>query len=161
MSLSFTGYAAIWDRMDRAGDVMRRGAFAGAGDVPLLWQHRGAAMGHITAMAEDDTGLSVEGMVDDPVLAALVRSGAVAGQPATLLGYPVVEAEDMPDVAENNYAIAFGNFQAGYLITERAETAILRDPYSNKPFVTFYATRRVGGCVSDSEAIKLMKFATA
>ncbi|OMJ33705.1 peptidase U35 [Sphingomonas sp. Sph1(2015)] len=79
MSLSFTGYAAIWDRMDRAGDVMRRGAFAGAGDVPLLWQHRGAAMGHITAMAEDDTGLSVEGMVDDPVLAALVRSGAVAG----------------------------------------------------------------------------------
>lgn len=86
--------------------------------------------------------------------------GLAAGQPATLLGYPVVEAEDMPDVAENACAIAFGNFQAGYLITERAETAILRDPYSNKPFVTFYATRRVGGCVSDSEAIKLMKFAT-
>ncbi|MFV0922666.1 HK97 family phage prohead protease [Sphingomonas parapaucimobilis] len=79
MSLSFTGYAAIWDRMDRAGDVMRRGAFEGAGDVPLLWQHRGAAMGHITAMAEDDTGLAVEGTVDDPALAALVRSGAVAG----------------------------------------------------------------------------------
>lgn len=87
--------------------------------------------------------------------------GLVAGQPATLLGYPVVEAEDMPDVAQDACAIAFGNFQAGYLITERAETAILRDPYSNKPFVTFYATRRVGGCVSDSEAIKLMKFATA
>ena len=85
--------------------------------------------------------------------------GLVAGQPATLLGYPVVEAEDMPDIAADAPAIAFGNFQAGYLITERAETAILRDPYSNKPFVTFYATRRVGGCVSDSEAIKLMKFA--
>jgi HK97 family phage prohead protease len=79
MSLSFTGYAAIWDRMDRAGDVMRRGAFEGAGDVPLLWQHRGAAMGRITAMAEDDMGLSVKGVVDDPALAALVRSGAVAG----------------------------------------------------------------------------------
>ena len=79
MSLTFTGYAAIWDRMDRAGDVMRRGAFCGAGDVPLLWQHRGAAMGRITAMAEDDTGLAVEGVVDHPVLAALVRSGAVAG----------------------------------------------------------------------------------
>ncbi len=87
--------------------------------------------------------------------------GLAAGQPATLLGYPVIEAEDMPDIAENACAIAFGNFQAGYLIAERAETAILRDPYSNKPFVTFYATRRVGGCVSDSEAIKLMKFATA
>jgi HK97 family phage major capsid protein len=86
--------------------------------------------------------------------------GLAAGQPATLLGYPVIEAEDMPDIAADACAIAFGNFQAGYLITERAETAILRDPYSNKPFVTFYATRRVGGCVSDSEAIKLMKFAT-
>jgi HK97 family phage major capsid protein len=86
--------------------------------------------------------------------------GLAAGQPATLLGYPVIEAEDMPDIAADACAIAFGNFQAGYLITERAETAILRDPYSNKPFVTFYATRRIGGCVSDSEAIKLMKFAT-
>ncbi|WP_230481051.1 phage major capsid protein [Sphingomonas sp. Leaf21] len=81
-----------------------------------------------------------------------------AGQPTTLLGYPVIEAEEMPDIATDACAIAFGNFQAGYLITERAETAILRDPYSNKPFVTFYATRRVGGCVSDSEAIKLLKF---
>ena len=79
MSLSFTGYAAIWDRMDRAGDVMRRGAFAGAGDVPLLWQHRGEAMGRITALAEDESGLSVAGVVEDPALAALVRSGAVAG----------------------------------------------------------------------------------
>ena len=79
MSLSFTGYAAVWDRMDRAGDVMRRGAFADADMVPLLWQHRGGAMGRITALAEDDTGLSVAGTVDDPALAALVRAGAVAG----------------------------------------------------------------------------------
>ena len=80
------------------------------------------------------------------------------GQPATLLGYPVVEAEDMPDVAANSLSIAFGNFKAGYLIAERGETQILRDPYSNKPFVHFYATKRVGGMVSNSEAIKLMKF---
>lgn len=79
MSLTFTGYAAIWDRMDRAGDVMRRGAFAGAGGVALLWQHRGKAIGAITAITEDDTGLAVEGVVDDPALTALVRSGAVAG----------------------------------------------------------------------------------
>ena len=84
-----------------------------------------------------------------------------AGVPATLLGYPVIEAEDMPDIAANALSIAFGNFKAGYLIAERAETVILRDPYSNKPFVNFYATKRIGGCVSNSEAIKLLKFAAA
>ena len=81
------------------------------------------------------------------------------GQPATLLGYPVIEAEDMPDIAANALSIAFGNFRAGYLIAERSETAILRDPYSNKPFVSFYATKRIGGGIADSDAIKLMKFA--
>ena len=84
-----------------------------------------------------------------------------AGQPATLLGYPVIEAEDMPDIAANTLSIAFGNFKAGYLIAERSETVILRDPYSNKPFVGFYATKRIGGCVSNSEAIKVMKFAVS
>ena len=87
--------------------------------------------------------------------------GLAGGQPATLLGYPVVEAEDMPDVAAGSLSIAFGNFRHGYLIAERSETSILRDPYTNKPFVTFYATKRVGGCVSNSEAIKLMKFAAS
>jgi HK97 family phage major capsid protein len=85
----------------------------------------------------------------------------VAGQPDTLLGYPVVEAEDMPDVSANSLSIAFGNFRAGYLIAERAETQILRDPFSNKPYVHFYATKRVGGIVSNSEAIKLLKFGTS
>lgn len=93
--------------------------------------------------------------------AFLWAPGLAAGQPATLLGYPVIEAEDMPDIAANSLSIAFGNFQAGYLIAERQETQILRDPYSNKPFVHFYATKRVGGMVSNSEAIKLMKFAAS
>ncbi len=84
-----------------------------------------------------------------------------AGQPATLLGYPVVEAEDMPDIGANSLSIAFGNFQAGYVIAERSETSILRDPFSNKPFVHFYAVKRIGGGVANSEAIKLMKFAAS
>ncbi|MCU0729273.1 MAG: phage major capsid protein [Sphingopyxis sp.] len=84
--------------------------------------------------------------------------GLAAGQPGTLLGYPVVEAEDMPAVAADSLSIAFGNFKAGYVIADRGETAILRDPFSNKPFVHFYATKRVGGAVVNSEAIKLMKF---
>jgi HK97 family phage major capsid protein len=90
--------------------------------------------------------------------AFLWQPGLTAGQPNTLLGYPVVEAEDMPDIAADSLSIAFGHFKAGYLIAERTETQILRDPYSHKPFVHFYATKRVGGQVANSEAIKLMKF---
>lgn len=91
--------------------------------------------------------------------AFLWQPGLVAGQPDTLLGYPVVEAEDMPDVAVDSFSVAFGNFRIGYLIAERTETQILRDPFTNKPFVHFYATKRVGGQVANSEAIKLLKFA--
>lgn len=90
--------------------------------------------------------------------AFLWQPALAADTPATLLGYPVVEADAMPDVATDSLSIAFGNFQAGYLIAQRRETLVLRDPYSNKPFVHFYATRRVGGAVVDSRAIKLMKF---
>ncbi|MEC3949788.1 phage major capsid protein [Sphingobium sp. HWE2-09] len=89
------------------------------------------------------------------------QPGLAGGQPATLLGYPVVEAEDMPDIAANSLSIAFGNFQAGYVIAERSETSILRDPFSNKPFVHFYAVKRIGGTVANSEAIKLMKFSAS
>ena len=87
--------------------------------------------------------------------------GLVTGQPDTLLGYPVVESEDMPDITANTMPIAFGNFRAGYLIAERSETNILRDPYSNKPYVNFYATKRIGGAVSNSEAIKLLRIAAS
>ncbi len=91
--------------------------------------------------------------------AFLWQPGLTAGQPDTLLGHPVVEAEDMPDMAADSLSIAFGNFKAGYLIAERTETQILRDPFTHKPFVHFYATKRVGGQVMNSEAIKLLKFA--
>jgi len=85
------------------------------------------------------------------------QPGLLDGQPDRLLGYPVVEAADMPDIAADALPIAFGNFQAGYLIAERNATAILRDPFTNKPFVHFYATKRIGGQVLDSDAIKLLK----
>jgi HK97 family phage major capsid protein len=83
------------------------------------------------------------------------------GVPASLLGYSVIEAEDMPDVATDTLSIAFGNFNAGYVIADRMGTRILRDPYSNKPYVNFYATKRTGGAVTNSEAIKLLKFSAA
>ncbi|MCJ8191769.1 phage major capsid protein [Sphingomicrobium aestuariivivum] len=87
------------------------------------------------------------------------QPGLAAGTPASLLGYPVVEAEDMPDMASGSLSVAFGNFKAGYTIADRGETVVLRDPYTNKPFVHFYATRRIGGQVTNSESIKLLEFA--
>lgn len=97
----------------------------------------------------------------DSTGAFIWQSSMAKGQPDTLFGYPVVEAEDMPAIAANAFALAFGDFQAGYIIAERAETRILRDPFSNKPYVNFYATKRVSGSVLNSEAIKLMRFATS
>ena len=78
-SLSFRGYAAVFDRVDRANDVFRAGAFAGAGVVPLLWQHRGAPVGVLDVVRPDARGLWVEGSVHAPEAARLVLGGAVAG----------------------------------------------------------------------------------
>ncbi|HVV65992.1 MAG TPA: phage major capsid protein [Rhizomicrobium sp.] len=89
------------------------------------------------------------------------QPGAAAGQPATLFGYPVTEVEDMPDIASNSFSIAFGDFARGYLVVDRIGVRVLRDPYSAKPYVLFYTTKRVGGGVQNFEAIKLMKFAAS
>lgn len=89
----------------------------------------------------------------------LWSDGLAAAEPARLMGYPVLIAEDMPDIAANAYAIAFGDFAAGYTVAERPDLRILRDPFSAKPHVLFYASKRVGGDVSDFAAIKLLKFA--
>ncbi|APE43820.1 capsid protein [Sulfitobacter alexandrii] len=91
----------------------------------------------------------------------LWSDGLAAGEPAQLMGYPVLVAEDMPDPAADSMSIAFGDFQAGYTVAERPDLRILRDPFSAKPHVLFYATKRVGGDVSDFAAIKLLKFGMA
>lgn len=89
----------------------------------------------------------------------LWSDGLAAGEPSRLMGYPVLVCEDMPDIASWAPAIAFGDFAAGYTIAERPDIRVLRDPFSAKPHVLFYATKRVGGDVSDFKAIKLLKFA--
>jgi HK97 family phage major capsid protein len=86
---------------------------------------------------------------------------ASPGAAATLMNFPVVEAEDMPDVAADAAAIAFGDFSRGYVVVDRQGVSVLRDPYSAKPYVLFYTTKRVGGGVQDFDAIKLMKFAAS
>ena len=87
--------------------------------------------------------------------------GLAAQAPATLMGYKVLVSEDMPDIAANSYPVAFGDFNAGYTIAERPDLRILRDPFSAKPNVLFYASKRVGGDITDFAAIKLLKVAVS
>ncbi|MGD9917888.1 MAG: phage major capsid protein [Paenirhodobacter sp.] len=91
----------------------------------------------------------------------LWSDGLAAGEPARLMGYPVLIAEDMPDIGTDAYAVAFGDFNNGYTVAERPDLRVLRDPFSAKPHVLFYASKRVGGDVSDFAAIKLLKFAAS
>jgi HK97 family phage major capsid protein len=86
---------------------------------------------------------------------------ASADGSASLMNFPVVEAEDMPDPAANSLSVAFGDFERGYVVVDRVGIRVLRDPYSAKPYVLFYTTKRVGGGVQNFEAIKLLKFGTA
>jgi HK97 family phage major capsid protein len=86
---------------------------------------------------------------------------AQAGGRASLMTFPLLEAEDMPDIAANSLSVAFGDFGRGYLVVDRQGVTVLRDPFTAKPYVLFYTTKRVGGGVQDFEAIKLIKFAAS
>ena len=88
----------------------------------------------------------------------LWQPAATADGNAMLLSFPVVESEYMPDIATDSHAIAFGDFKRGYLIVDRVGVRMLRDPYSSKPYVLFYTTKRVGGGIQDFDAIKTLKF---
>ncbi len=91
----------------------------------------------------------------------LWSDGLAAGEPSRLMGYPVLVSEDMPDIAANAFAVAFGDFRAAYTIAERPDLRILRDPFSAKPNVLFYANKRVGGDITDFAAIKLLRVAVS
>jgi HK97 family phage major capsid protein len=93
--------------------------------------------------------------------AYLWQPPAQAGGRASLMTFPLIEAEDMPDIGANALSIACGDFRRGYLIVDRVGVRVLRDPYSAKPYVLFYTTKRVGGGVQDFDAVKLMKFAAS
>jgi len=82
----------------------------------------------------------------------------VAGAPATLLGYPVSMAEDFPAIGASSLSAAFGDFRAAYTIVDRRGIAMMRDPFTAKPYVKFYTTTRVGGAVTDFDAVKLLRF---
>lgn len=81
----------------------------------------------------------------------------VAGQPSTLVGYPVVEVPGMPNMTTGNISILFGDMEATYLVIDRVGIRVLRDPFTNKPYVGFYTTKRVGGGVQNPEYMKYIK----
>lgn len=87
----------------------------------------------------------------------LWQPSLAAGEPATLQGYPIVEAEDMPDIGAGTFPILFGDFKRGYMIVDRIGVRVLRDPYTTKPYILFYTTKRVGGGVQNFEAFKAFK----
>lgn len=89
----------------------------------------------------------------------LWQPGLALGAPNTILGYPYREAPDMPAIAAGAYAVAFGDWRAAYTIVDRQGIRVLRDPYSSKPFIEFYTTRRVGGQVTKLEAYRVQKVA--
>lgn len=91
----------------------------------------------------------------------LIMPAYMSGERNTLLGYPIYEAPHMPEIAANSYSIAFANWKRAYLIVDRVGTRVLRDPFSAKPYVGFYTTKRTGGALVNSEAIKLVKFAAS
>lgn len=90
----------------------------------------------------------------------LWQPGLLAGQSQTLLGHPIVIMDEMPALTSGkaSTAVAFGNFQEGYQIVDRSGIEVLRDPYSAKPYIEFYATKRVGGDVINTDAIKVIHF---
>lgn len=82
----------------------------------------------------------------------------IAGQPETIMGYPVARMEDVPALGADSLSLAFGNLREAYQIVDRQGIRVLRDPFTAKPYVKFYTTRRTGGGVVNFEAVKLLKF---
>lgn len=125
--------------------------------IDLVYSVKGGYRANGTFVMSRSTQSAVRKMKDGDGT-YLWQPSAKPGEPASLMGFPLVESEDMPDIALDSHAIAFGDFRRGYLIVDRVGIRVLRDPYSAKPYVLFYTTKRVGGGVQDFEAIKLLKF---
>lgn len=171
MSTKLTGY--VWDGCAASGMKLSSVAIMArladfSNDEGVCWpsietiaRQIGAGMSTVrTAIAR----LEAEGWLTRKARRQgnyLWRPGLELGQPSSLAGYGIAENEQMPDIAADAKAIAFGNFKRGYTIVDRIGTRILRDPYTNKPFVGFYTTKRTGGMLVDSQAIKLLKIAVA
>jgi HK97 family phage major capsid protein len=110
----------------------------------------------------NDTTFSVIRKLKDGDGNYLWRPGLMDNSPDTLLGKPIEIDDNMPDIGASTYPLAFGDFKRAYTIVDHTTgTRLLRDPYTNKPYVNFYTTKRVAGGVSNFEAVKLLKIAAS
>lgn len=114
-----------------------------------VWMARSKTLAEI-AVIKDASGYLMRGLLNGE--GGLIR---------TIEGAPVVSAHDMPAIGANSLSVALGDFRAGYTIVEKGGVSLLRDPFSAKPNVIFFATKRVGGGVTNFDAIKFVKFGTA
>ncbi|MEZ5920951.1 MAG: phage major capsid protein [Parvularculaceae bacterium] len=169
MPKGFLSYSIADDSVRAAGEIGYVATGADGGFAPsnpsdilldLIYAPKQAFRGNARFVMNRKT-LSVVRKFKDADGNYLWQPSVQSGSPSTLFGYPVSEVEEMPDIAAGAHAIAFGDFSRFYLIVDRQGVRILRDPYSAKPYVLFYTTKRVGGGVQNFEAVKTLKFSVA
>jgi HK97 family phage major capsid protein len=136
------------------------GAVTAAGLIDLVYELPNEYTGDAKFMMNRNTQKAFRKLVDGQGN-FLWQPSAQAGQPATLSGYNIIDMPGMPDVAANSTPVLFGDFKRGYLIIDRTGVRVLRDPFTNKPFVQFYTTKRVGGGLQNPDVLKALKIAAA
>lgn len=167
----FTTYTTVatgdasrtWGQMEHVV-TGTNGAFAASSPADVLFDLIGAFKSEYLQNARFVTRREVISLIrkfkEATTNAYMWQPGLQAGQPDRLLGYPLVMAQDMPTIATGSLSLAFGDFAEAYQIVDRIGIRTLRDPYTDKPYIKFYSTRRVGGAVTNTEAIKFLKFST-
>ncbi len=150
----------VWGTLEHINTGVN-GAFAAANPADILFDLEGSFKSGYLANARIVTRRQVITLVrkfKDGQGQYLWQPGLQAGKPAQLIGYPLVMAEDMPAVATGSLSLAMGDFNEGYQIVDRLGVRVLRDPYTDKPYIKFYTIRRVGGAVVQFECIKFVRF---
>lgn len=137
-----SGHATLLNNLDKVIDLIHalKPAYRGNG-----------------AFLMNDLTLATLRKFKDGVGSYMWQPSLQAGVPSSLFGYPVELDDNMPDIGANTYAVAFGDFRRGYVVVNRRGLAVLRDPYTAKPFTKFYTTKRIGGGIAHFEAVKLLK----
>ncbi len=151
-------YAAgtTWGKIEQVNSGSS-GAFDGDDILELFYRLKEPYAGNATFLMNRATVKAARLLRETNTGQYLWQPGLAAGAPDTLMGIPVAQSADMPVPAASSLSIAVGDFRQAYQIVDRKGIRILRDPFTEKPFVKFYATKRTGGDVTNFEAIKLLK----
>lgn len=133
-------------------------AITADGLIDLVYELPGEYTGNARAIMNRNTQKAIRKLKDGEGN-YLWQPSFQAGDPATVLGYGITEVAGMPDIAANSTPVVFGDFKRGYLIIDRVGVRVLRDPYTKKPYIYFYTTKRVGGGLLNPDVLKAQKIA--